>query len=222
MQGSQSGGSLPGFSSPKKAILLHLKREPGASLSAVALALGTSRTAALRHLAVLESDGFVMRAYQRGRRGRPRATFRLTPHSQRLFPEAYTQLSLHALAFIERGQGREGVVRMLEERAQELRSKHQPRFSGKDLRGRAIELTRIRDQEGYMAGLSQNGRSTFVLVENNCPILAIAQKYGEACEIERRLFRNLLHAEVGVSHRVVAGDPVCRFLVKKVDSLPPP
>jgi DeoR family transcriptional regulator, suf operon transcriptional repressor len=222
MPASHSDGGPPGFSSSKKAILLLLKRNPGATLSVIAQSLGTSRTAALRHLATLESDGFVSRAYQRGRRGRPRATFCLTPPTRRLFPEAYTQLSLHALAFIERGQGRDGVVRMLEERAQELRSKHQPRLAGKDLRGRAIELTRIRDQEGYMAGLSQNGRSTFVLVENNCPILAIAQRYGEACEVERRLFRDLLHAEVGVSHRVVAGDPVCRFLVKKVDSPPLP
>ncbi len=212
----------PGFSSPKKTILQYLKREPGATLAALAQQLGTSRTAVLRHLGALESGGFVMRKYDRGRRGRPRACFHLTPPARRLFPEAYTQLSLSALAFIERGQGRDGVVRMLEERAQEIRETHRAQLLGRDLRGRANELARMRDQEGYMASVTQNGKTTYALVENNCPILAVAQKYGEACEVERRLFRDLLRADVGVSHRVVAGDPVCRFLIKRPSSATPP
>ena len=73
-----------------------------------------------------------------------------------------------------------------------------------------------------MASVTQNGKTTYALVENNCPILAVAQKYGEACEVERRLFRDLLRADVGVSHRVVAGDPVCRFLIKRPSSATPP
>jgi DeoR family transcriptional regulator, suf operon transcriptional repressor len=76
------------------------------------------------------------------------------------------------------------------------------------------ELARIRDEEGYMAEVQSRRSSDLVLLEHNCPILAIAEKYGEACDVERRLFRNLLGTDVLVSHRVVAGDPVCRFLVR--------
>ena len=154
------------------------------------------------------------RDYERGSKGRPRARFRLSPRSQQLFPQAYVQLSLGALGFLERAQGRGAVVRMLEERASELLVNHSPRLSGKDLSGRVRELTRIRDEEGYMASSRKWGTTGFELVEHNCPILMIAERYGEACEAERRLFRDALCADVSVRHRVVAGDPVCRFMIR--------
>ncbi len=211
-----------GYSGPKRATLLFLKRSPDASLAEVARELGTSKVAALRHLASLENDGLVHRAYRRGGKGRPPAIFRLAPSADRLFPEAYTQLALAALGFIEKLEGRSGVVRMLEERAQELRKAHGPRLGSPVLGERARELARIRDEEGYMAALRRPAPGTFELMEHNCPILAVANAYGEACDVERRLFRNLLRADVAVSHRVVAGDPVCRFLIRASRSNPAP
>jgi len=52
------------------------------------------------------------------------------------------------------------------------------------------------------------------MFEHNCPIMAVAETYPEACRVEREMFQNLLGADVETSHRVVAGDPVCRFLVR--------
>jgi predicted ArsR family transcriptional regulator len=88
-------------------------------------------------------------------------------------------------------------------------------MEGKDLRGRVEELVRIRDAGGYMADLGTARKDTFEMLEHNCPIYAVAQKYGEACAVEQDLFRKLLKADVDASHRVVAGDPVCRFLIRK-------
>lgn len=203
-----------GFSSPKKGILLLLKRAPDRSVAELAEALGVSRAAAWKHLAKLEGSGWVERRERSGRTGRPAALFRLTPASQRLFPEAYTRTALAALGFIERRMGREAVLRMLEERAAEIRGRHAPRLAGRALGARVGELARIRDEEGYMADATRSGPQRFALVEHNCPILAIAERYGEACDVERRLFRDLLRADVEVRHRVVAGDAVCRFLVR--------
>ncbi len=207
-------GARQGFSSAKKTILIFLKRAPGAPLRDIAAALGISRTGALKHLSRLEGEGWVERQYRAGKMGRPRVCFRLTGAAQQIFPAAYTQAALCAMTFIEKHQGRQAVVQMLEERAGELRKKHFPRVLGKGLQDRVRELGRIRDEEGYMAEVKRPRRSEMELLEHNCPILAIAEKYGEACDVERRLFRNLLGAEVSVSHRVVAGDPVCRFLIK--------
>lgn len=206
-----------GVSPAKRTVLLLLKRSPGASLKEIGIALGISRTGALKHLTALESEGLVERAYRAGRKGRPRVCFRLTRGAQRAFPAAYTQAALCAMAFIEKHQGRPAVMQMLRERAGELRVRHDPRVAGKDLGARVKELAKIRDEEGYMASVKRPGRASFELLEHNCPFLAIAERYEEACEVERDLFRDLLHADVAVSHRVVAGDPVCRFLVK-----PPP
>lgn len=197
----------------KKAVLVLLKRAPGASLSDIATSLRISRAGAHKHLTRLEEEGLVNREYRGGKVGRPQVCFRLSAVAQQIFPTAYTHAALSAMSFIERNQGRPAVVQMLEERARELRERHAPRFAGKDLPERVRELSRIRDEEGYMSELKRPRASGTELLEHNCPILAIAEKYGEACDIERRLFRRLLDAEVAVSHRVVAGDPVCRFLV---------
>lgn len=65
-----------------------------------------------------------------------------------------------------------------------------------------------------MASLKRPGKSTFELLEHNCPILTLAERYGEACDAEPSLFKNLLAANVAASHRGVAGDAVCRLWIK--------
>lgn len=137
-----------GFSSPKKAVIALRKRKPRSTLRTVARSLGVSRAAAWKHLARLEGAGLVERECRAGRPGRPAAMFRLSAPSQRLFPGAYTQLTLGALAFLERRLGRAAVVGRLEERAAGLAERHRPRLAGRDLEGRVCELARIRDEEG--------------------------------------------------------------------------
>jgi predicted ArsR family transcriptional regulator len=204
----------PGYSSAKKEILLLLKRHPGASLGEVAEALHISKVAVLGHLPPLEAEGLVERTYQAGRVGRPRAVFRLTDRATALFPQGYTEMSLCALEFIERRLGRTGVTELLQERAHELEDRHRGRLALPALRERVGELARIRTEGGYMAETGAKGRGTFEILEHNCPILALAGRFPEACESERRMFESLLNARVDVQHRMAAGDPVCRFLVR--------
>jgi DNA-binding HxlR family transcriptional regulator len=78
----------PGYSSPKRGVLLLLKQQPNASLEEIARGLGVSKVAALGHLQHLESDGMVERSYQSGHVGRPRLLFRLTERGGTLFPQA--------------------------------------------------------------------------------------------------------------------------------------
>lgn len=209
-------GSLDsGFSSSKKHILLLLKRGGEASLATIATEIGVSKMAALRHLVALEARGLVQRSQRAEGRGRPKVYFRLADNATSLFPQAYAHMTTTALEFIEEKLGREAVVQLLERRSRELYARHHARFDGKDLREKVAILARIRDEEGYMAELGAAKRTTFELLEHNCPIVAIAGKYGEACAVEQRMFQNLLHADVDTTHRVVAGAPVCRFLIRK-------
>lgn len=202
----------------KQTVLNLLKRSPGASLKDIAKELSISRAGALKHLSRLEEAALVVREYRAGKLGRPHVRFRLAPAAQRIFPAAYAEVAIMAMRFVERHQGRAAVVEMLKERAAELRERHAVRLSGKDLSERVRELSRIRDGEGYMSELKRPKTAGTELLEHNCPILAIAERYGEACDVERTLFRSLLGTEVGVSHRLVAGDSVCRFLIANNDS----
>lgn len=214
MASSEPPPYSPEVSAPKQRVLALLKRHPGASLHEIADALEISRTAALRHLVRLEGAKWVQREYRGQGVGRPRVCFRLVSSTQPLLPGAYVETALRALSFIERTQGRPAVVEMLQERAEELADRHAPRLAGRDLAGRLTELARIRDEDGYMAEVKRPRGPEAELLEHTCPILALADRYGEACDVERRLFQRLLGADVRVQHRLVAGQGVCRFLVR--------
>lgn len=208
-------GSLDaGFSSAKRHLLLALKRQGTVSLADLATELGISKMATLKHLTVLEGKGLVERSFRSGGRGRPRAFFALSRNATSLFPEAYTHMTLSALRFIEDKLGREAVVQLLKQRAQEVLEENRHRFRDGDLKERVGELVQVRDEGGYMAEMGRAGRAVIEMQEHNCPIMAVAETYPEACRVERELFQKLLRADVETSHRVVAGDPVCRFLIR--------
>ena len=209
-----------GYSSPKRGVLLFLKRRPDASLEEIAVELKISKVAALGHLTRLEADGLVERSYRAGQVGRPRVQFRLSAGASALFPHGYTEMSLCALEFIERRLGRPAVAELLAQRATEVADKSRARVANGPLAQRVEELARLRTESGYMAELGGRQRGTIAMVEHNCPILAIAERFPEACETERRMFESLLRARIEVSHRVVAGDPVCRFLIRDRRSPP--
>jgi DeoR family transcriptional regulator, suf operon transcriptional repressor len=210
-----SGEAGPkGFSSAKRELLMLLKHRPDLSLADIAEIRGVSKVAALRHLSTLEEQGLVERSYDRPRVGRPSVHFRLSERSAGIFPQAYAQMSVYALEFIERRLGRDGVVGMLQERSHAVADQNRARISAPLLPDRVAELTRLRSEGGYMAEYGGRKGGAVEMREHNCPILAIAGRYPEACEVERRMFESLLRANVSTSHRVVAGDPVCRFLIR--------
>lgn len=210
----------PAYSASKTAVLTLLKRRPDASLEEVATGLGVSKAAVLGHLQRFESEGFVERSYRAGKVGRPRVLFRLTDRGSAMFPQAYADMSLCALEFIEHRLGRAAVGELLSQRAGEVTERTWSRLRSGTLPVRVAELARVRTEGGYMAEVSGRRRGTVELREHNCPILALARQYPEACETERKMFESMLKAKVDVSHRVVAGDPVCRFLIRERRSTP--
>lgn len=210
-----AGGLDTGFSSAKKQILLTLKRQGTVSLGDLSQVLRISKMATLKHVTALEAKGLVERSFKPSGRGRPRAFFSLSRGASGLFPEAYTHMTICALRFIEERLGREAVVRLLEQRAQEVLTANRGRMPDGALKEKVGELVKIRDEGGYMAELGHAGKNAVEMMEHNCPIRAVAEEYPEACGVERQLFQKLLRADVETSHRVVAGDPVCRFIIRR-------
>ena len=205
-----------GFSSRKRSILLHLKRNPDVSLAVLARALGISKVATLRHLGELEREGLVERSQVAHGIGRPSVCFRLRSRAQDLFPQAYADMSLATLAYVDEHLGRKAVGEVLAKRSRDVRARYLERFLGRDLEEKVKVLTQVREEGGYMAEARPLGKKDYELCEYNCPILTIAGKYAEACESERKLFEGWLGTPVEVTHRVVAGAPVCRFRIRGV------
>src|SRR3989441_8928217 len=180
-----AGGLEAGFSSAKKQILLTLKLRGAVSLSDISEELRISKMATLKHLNVLEAKGLVERSFRAGGRGRPRAFFNLSKNSATLFPEASTHMTLCALNFIEEKLGREAVVRLLQQRAQEVLDANRNRIPDGGLSDRVGELVKIRDEGGYMAELGHTRKNVVEMLEHNCPIMAGCQTQARARGVRR-------------------------------------
>jgi len=209
-----SQGPLSGYGSTKREILLTLKRDGEVDLGTLAKGLRLSKMAVYRHVKDLEDTGLVERATKRVGVGRPRLSLRLAPGASALFPRAYAAVTCAVLGYLEAKLGRGAVEAALRTRAQSVRETYEKHVRGEDLGERVRQLARLRDEEGYMAEVRGGAKGRFELFEYNCPIVAVAETYGEACKVENEMFRRVLHADVETTHRVVAGDHVCRFLIK--------
>ncbi|HLF06757.1 MAG TPA: metalloregulator ArsR/SmtB family transcription factor [Thermoplasmata archaeon] len=206
--------ALPSFSSTKREILLILKREGEADLRKLAGALSISRMAVYRHVKELEAKGLIVREVRRTGVGRPKMLLKLAPASLDMFPKAYAEFTCAALDFIEEKLGRKAVEEALRRRQKSVAEAYRVATQGKPFGEKVAALADLREKDGYMAELHKSGKGGFELLEHNCPVLAIAEKYWEACKVETELFRNVLDADVEATHRVVAGSHVCRFMIK--------
>ena len=207
------------FSEPKKKILYYLKVMQQAGLEELAKVMKISRMAVHKHLVLLQNRGLVEGIENRGHVGRPRMMYQLTSQSKTVFPKSYSAIATHALDFIERNMGKEGIEKVLRERQTELFDQYYKRLKDLDFDKQVKELARIRDEEGYIAESKKeskrSGGGKHVLLEYNCPIIHIAEKHWEACSTETELFENLLGANIETTHRAAKGDSICKFVIKE-------
>ena len=211
-----------GINGQKKKILWYLKVMQQAGLEELANTMKISRMGAHKHLADLQKRGLVEAFESRTGVGRPKMIYKLSSQSKTVFPKSYASIATFSIDFIEKNMGKDGVIRMLRERQNDLFSTYYERLKNLNFGDRVKELAKIRDEEGYIAESKKNnskGDSGHVLLEYNCPIIHIAEKHWEACSAETELFEKLLYADVETTHRAAKGDLVCKFSIKEKKDL---
>ena len=204
---SQSEGPLT------EDMIVILKKNREMSLKSLADTMGISKVAVLKQIVKLESGGLVERRYRNSGRGRPSCFFKLTEKGVDSFSRGHKELAVEALNYVEEKFGREHIDRILRLRTSRIYGPYSEAISGLDYPRMVERLMELRNADGYMAESRNLKGDKFELMEYNCPILAISERYGEACSVETDLFRKLLDAGVSATHRVVSGDNVCRFLI---------
>jgi predicted ArsR family transcriptional regulator len=214
---TDSHGIADGFGESKKKLLYYLKVMQQAGLEELAKAMKISRMAVHKHLALLQERGLVASVETRGGVGRPRMLYQLTSQSKTIFPKSYSAIATHALDFIERNMGKEGVEKVLRERQSELFDGYYKRLRDLEFDKKVKELAKIRDEEGYVAESKKEPKNfgKHVLLEYNCPIIHIAENHWEACTTETELFEKLLGADIETTHRAAKGDLICKFVIKE-------
>ena len=207
----------PGERKTRRAITKLLKTEGPIGSAQLAERLGLTAMAVRQHLYALQSEGLVSSEDRPVPIGRPAKFWRLTREADRLFPEAYAELSVALIDSVKDAFGDEGLERVLTSRCARQRMDYGKRIRpGDTLERKLQELAKVRTEEGYMAEIRKEGEGSYLLIENHCPICAAANACQGFCATELDLFRSVLGPGVSVerAEHIISGDHRCVYRVQ--------
>lgn len=212
-----AGVQAPGEQKTRRAITKLLKTEGPIDSAQLAERLGLTAMAIRQHLYALQREGLVTAEERPVPIGRPAKFWSLTRDADRLFPEAYAELSVALIDSVKDAFGEEGLERVLTSRCARQRVDYGKRIKpGASLEKKLEALAQVRSEEGYMAEIRNEGEGSYLLVENHCPICAAANACQGFCSTELDLFRSVLGPGVSVerAEHIVKGDQRCVYLIK--------
>lgn len=198
----------------RREILLRLKREGSLSARELAGRLGVTASGARQLLSALEGDGLVTHRRERRGPGRPVHLYELTRRGDALFPRRYGDLAEELLGYLE-----ELDPDLLDEIFRRRRDRRvrdaRHRLEGLGFDDAVRELARILDEDGYLAEVRETGDG-FRLVEHNCAVHRVAERYGQACSSEIDFIREVLPgAEIRRVSHIASGGPACAYEIHR-------
>jgi predicted ArsR family transcriptional regulator len=209
-------GSEEGKNKTRRAIVKLLKTQGAMDAGQLASRLRLTTMAVRQHLYELQRQKLVTAEERPVPLGRPAKHWKLTADANRLFPDAYAELSVDLIDALQDAFGEDGVKRVLQSRFAKQREDYRNRIPRTGpLKERVRILAAIRTEEGYMAEVKPGPRGTFLLVENHCPICAAATVCKGFCSTELELFQAALGPSVTVERveHIVSGDRRCAYLL---------
>jgi predicted ArsR family transcriptional regulator len=208
-QGESSSGKT------RRAIVKRLKAEGPVDSARLARRMGLTPMAVRQHLYALQREKLVTAEERKGRLGRPAKYWQLTREADRLFPDAYAELSVALIGALGDTFGEAGVQRVLASRCAAQRTAYRARIDASATLGDKLRaLAKQRTEEGYMAEVRRDGDG-YLFIENHCPICAAATVCQGFCSTELELFRDVLGPKVAVERgeHIVSGDRRCVYRV---------
>ncbi len=206
--------ALPlGLRGVRAAVLIELKRGQRLTAKDIAVKLAISLNAVRHHLKELQAESLV--EYERQHRGvgAPAFAYRLSASGEALFPRRYESTLTELLDYVVRREGRASAVAVLEERYEGMTRRLQHELAGATPAERMAAVARLLSDEGYMAeGTAVSDTGT--LIEHNCAIQAVAERFPEICAAEARFLEAALGAEVQRREHILSGCSACEYRVK--------
>jgi DeoR family suf operon transcriptional repressor len=212
---AETGTALATLPTARRAILTSLKKHGERRADDLATDLAVTVSAIRQHLAGLEADGLVVHRELRHGPGRPRHLYALSDAGEAMYPKTYGELTNELLTYVE-DEDPELLERIFERRRARRVERAQARLAGLAFPEQVEELTRILDEDGYLADVEPMDDGGFRVVEHNCAILAVATKYGSAaCGTELAFIREVLPtADVDRVAHMMAGSHVCAYEIR--------
>src|SRR5918993_4026857 len=135
----------PGERKTRRAITKLLKTESPIGSAQLAERLGLTAMAVRQHLYALQREGLVSAEERPVPIGRPAKFWRLTREADRLFPEAYAELSVALIDSVKDAFGDEGLERVLTSRCARQRTDYGKRIRpGDSLKRKLEQLAKVR------------------------------------------------------------------------------
>jgi DeoR family suf operon transcriptional repressor len=206
-------GSLPiVLRGPRGTVLIELKRGYRLTAKELAVRLGMSLNAVRHHLKELEADALV--EYERQHRGvgAPTFAYRLSAAGEALFPRRYEATLTELLDYVVRRDGRASAVAVLEARYDALARRLGEELAGASPSVRMAAVAQLLSDEGYMAEGSASS-ATGTLIEHNCAVQAVAERFPEICAAEARFLAAALGGEVDRRGHILSGCSACEYHV---------
>jgi predicted ArsR family transcriptional regulator len=199
----------------RRAIVRLLKQEGALDSISLSRRLKLTPMAVRQHLYDLQREKLVTAEARPGPVGRPAKHWQLTREADRLFPDAYAELTLALIGAM--GKTLDGVAmqKVLDARVAAQRDAYVARIAPTaSLPAKLRELARMRTEEGYMAEVRRDGTG-FLFIENHCPICAAANACQGFCSTEMQLFQSVLGPNVSVERveHILNGSRRCAYRV---------
>jgi predicted ArsR family transcriptional regulator len=204
---------LANLPTTRRAILTAIKRAGAVTAAELAGLLGITTAGVRQQLHRLGEDGLVDHRPDPDGRGRPAHRYELTAAAEALFPKRYGDLTAELLGYLGGPQSPE-VGQLFEQRRERRLNGATPRLSHLSLDEQVAELTRILDEDGYLADIESLEGGGWRITEHNCAILTVATGYRQACSSELEFIRAALPAATveRVAH-LMDGAHVCAYEV---------
>jgi len=206
--------SRTGESKTWRAIVKLLKTEGALDSAKLAKRLRVTPMAVRQHLYALQKEKMVNAEERPVPLGRPAKFWKLTREADRLFPDAYAELSVALIDAVGETFGSSGVDRLLQTRLARQKREYAARIDrDAPLSKKLQQLAQIRSDEGYMAEVHAEGPKAFIFLENHCPICAAATACQGLCATEIELFQAFLGPEVKISRteHIIDGERRCAY-----------
>src|SRR5215207_9427385 len=143
--------AAPAGSRTRRAIVKLLKTEGPMDSAQLARRLNVTAMAVRQHLYALHAEKLVSAEERPVPLGRPAKYWRLTRAADRLFPDAYAELSVALIGAARDAFGSEGIDRLLDARLARQQADYASRIDrGLPLQKKLQQLARLRSDEGYM------------------------------------------------------------------------
>jgi DeoR family transcriptional regulator, suf operon transcriptional repressor len=202
----------------RREVLYAVRRRGEATAEQVADQLAMTASGARQHLTALVEAGLVDAselASATPRRGRRTLAYSATAAADGYFPKAYGELTNELLGYLADTDPALLDDLFAKRREHRIETAHARIAPKRTLAAQVGELTRILDEDGYIATCERVAPGVHRIVEHNCAIWAVAQRYGQACTSEIDFIRAVLpDATVERVQHMVAGARHCAYEVR--------